>query len=82
MIPSCLDAHAMPSHENGDRAPCNPPLYPPPPADTRDGAVLARGAVLGVHVRTPNERRKKEKRIENAQKNKENKEPLERSGKK
>ena len=35
-----------------------PPLYPPAPADTRDGAGLARGAVLRVHARTPNERRK------------------------
>ena len=25
MLPSCLEAHATPSHENGDRAPCNPP---------------------------------------------------------
>ena len=25
MLPSCLEAHAMPSHENGDRAPRNIP---------------------------------------------------------
>ena len=25
MLPSCLEAHATPSHENGDRAPCNSP---------------------------------------------------------
>ena len=30
-------------------APYNPPLYPPALADTRDGAGLARGAVLHVH---------------------------------
>ena len=23
--PSCLEAHATPTHESGDRAPCNPP---------------------------------------------------------
>ena len=27
-------------------------LYPPAPADTRDGVALARGAVLWVHART------------------------------
>ena len=36
-----------------------PPLDPPPPADTRDGAALARCVVFGVHARTRNERRKK-----------------------
>ena len=25
MLPSCLEAHATPSHENGDRATCTPP---------------------------------------------------------
>ena len=25
MHPSCLEAHATPRHESGDRAPCNPP---------------------------------------------------------
>ena len=40
-----------------------PPL-PPALADTRDGAGLSRGAVLGVHARTRNERRKKEERTE------------------
>ena len=29
--PLCLEAHATPSHDNGDRAPCTPPL----PASTR-----------------------------------------------
>ena len=35
MLPSCLNAHATPSHENGDRAPSNPPSTrqrPPTPA--------------------------------------------------
>ena len=59
MLPSCLEAHGTPSHENGDHAPCNPPLYPPPSADTRDDAAL--GVVLGVDARTRKERRKKEK---------------------
>ena len=45
MLPSCLDAHAAPRHENGDRAPSTPP-YPPVPNDTRDGGSLARGAML------------------------------------
>ena len=52
-----------------------------PPLPARDGAVLARGAVLGVYARTRNERRKKGKRIESAKRNGENKEPLERSAK-
>ena len=46
MLPSCLETHPTPSHEIGDYAPCNPPLYPRILADTRDGAGLARGAVL------------------------------------
>ena len=81
MPPSCLEAHATPSHENGDRAPSNPPLYPPPPADTRDSVALARGAELGVHARTPHERRKKGERTESAKENGENKDPLEKPGK-
>ena len=35
MLPSCLEAHATPRHENGDRAPFNPPStrqHPLPPA--------------------------------------------------
>ena len=40
-----------------------PLLYPPAPADTRDGAGLARGTVLRVHARTRNERREKGKKI-------------------
>ena len=76
MLPSCLEAHTTPSHENGDRAPCNSPSLP---ADTRDRAALGRGAVLGVHARTRNERRKKGKMTESARRNGENKEPLERS---
>ena len=59
MLPSCLEGHATPSHENGDRAPPNPPLYPPAPADTRDGAGLARGAVLWVHTHAHKTTRRK-----------------------
>ena len=47
----------------------------------RDGAGLAGGAVLRVHARTRIEKRRKEKRTESAQRNRENIEPLERSGK-
>ena len=25
VLPLCLEAHTTPTHENGDRAPCNPP---------------------------------------------------------
>ena len=57
------------------------PLYPPAPADTRDGAGLTRDAVLGVHTRTRNERRKKEESTESAKRKGENKDPQERSGK-
>ena len=81
MHPSCLAAHAMPRHGNGDRAPCNPTLYPPAPADTRDSAGLSHDAVRGVHARKRNGRRKKEERAESAKRNGENKETLERSGK-
>ena len=31
MLPSCLEAHGTPSHENGDRAPYNPPSTRQPP---------------------------------------------------
>ena len=68
MHPSCLKAHATPRRQSGDRGPCNPPLYPPAPADTRDDAGLARGAVLGVHARTRHERRKEEEKNESAKK--------------
>ena len=63
MLPSSLDGHATPSHENGDRAASNPPLCPPAPADTRDGAGLARGAVLWVHTRTQEHILKEEKSL-------------------
>ena len=43
---SCLEAHATPRRESGGRAPCNPPLYLPAPADTRDGAGFAHSVVL------------------------------------
>ena len=39
--------------------PATPPLYPPAPADTRDGTVHARVAVLWVHARTRNRKGKK-----------------------
>ena len=52
MVPSCVDAHATPSHENVCRPKSTPPLPPPAPADTRDGAALGRGRVLWVHGRT------------------------------
>ena len=81
MHPSCLEAHVTPRHESGDRAPCNPPIYPSAPPGTRDGAGLSRGAVLGVHARTRNERRKKAENTESAERDGENKEPLERSAK-
>ena len=58
-----------------------PPLYPPALADTRDGAGLARGAVLRVYAGTQNEIRKYENITESAKRKGENKEPLERSGK-
>ena len=35
MLPLSLEAHTKPSHENGDRAPCDPPStrqHPPTPA--------------------------------------------------
>ena len=60
MFISCLDAHVTPSHEDGDRDPSNP--SPPASADTRDGAALARGAVLWVHARTQ-AKTKKQKRV-------------------
>ena len=53
MLPSCLDAHATPSHETGATA-----LLPTPPIPagacrhTRDGAGFARGAVPWVHADT------------------------------
>ena len=39
-----------------------PPFYPPAPADTRDGAALARGAALWVHARTQKKKKKKGKK--------------------
>ena len=56
------------------------PLYPPAHADTRDRIALARGAVLGVHARTQNERTKKVETTKSTKKNGENKQPLQRSG--
>ena len=55
-----------------------PPLCPPAPDDTRDGAGIARGAVLRVHAGTLNERRKNKKMPREMEKTKK---PLERSGK-
>ena len=63
MIPSYLDEHATLSHENVGLAPSTPTLYPPASADTRDGAGRARGAVLWVHARTRNKRRKEKKAL-------------------
>ena len=50
-------------------------------ADIRDGAGLARGAALGIHARTRNQRRKKGERAESAKRKGENKAPLGRFGK-
>ena len=68
MHPLCLEAHATHGHESCDRAPSNSPLYPPTPTDTRDGAGLTRGVVLGVHTRKRNEKIKKEESTESAKK--------------
>ena len=65
MHPSCREARATPRHESGDRAPCNPSSTRQRSANTRDGAGLSRGAVLGVH--------KKEECTESAKRNGENK---------
>ena len=56
VLPTCIEEHETPSHENGNRAPYNTPFYPPAPADTRDGAGLDRGAVL---LSTRTKRKKK-----------------------
>ena len=40
-----------------------PPLYPPAPADTREGTVLARVAVLWVHARTQSKTKNNKKRL-------------------
>ena len=77
MLPSCLDRHATPSHENGDRVPCNP-------RSTRQ-YLLAPATAPGspavpcskyTHAHGTEEERKK--RTESAKRNGENKEPLER----
>ena len=55
-----------------------PPLYPPAPADARDGAALARGTVFWVNARTQNWRKgtklkstqKKAKKANNSRKRK------------
>ena len=66
MLPSCPDGHATPGHEERRQRSFHPPLYPPAPADTRDGvalariaAALARVAVLWVHACTQDQKRKK-----------------------
>ena len=63
MLPPSLDGHGTPTHENGDRALSNPPLYPPASPGARDGTKLTCGAEVCVHARTQNERRKKKKKI-------------------
>ena len=54
MLPSCLDGHATSMPRKRRPRSVQPPLYPPAPADTRDCAGLARGAVLWVHASTQN----------------------------
>ena len=81
MHPSCLEAHATPRHESGDRAPCKPPFtrqYPLTPATAPGSPVVT---CSWVHVRTRNERWKKEGWTASAKRNGKNKEPLGRSGK-
>ena len=58
MFPLCLEAHATPSYGNGDRAPCNIPVYPPVPADTRDDAGRTRPRCRALGIRTHTGRRK------------------------
>ena len=77
MLPSRLEAHVTRRHENGNRPPC----YPPTPADTRDGADLARGAVLRLHASARSERKKLKEPKGPSKRNGGNKDPQERSGK-
>ena len=60
MHPSCLEAHATPRHESGDRAPCNPPStrqHPLTPATAPGSPVVP---CSRVHACTRNEIGKKE----------------------
>ena len=61
MLPWCLEAHETPRHENGGRAPCNPPSarqHPFTPATAPGSPAVT---CSRVHARTRSERRKKEK---------------------
>ena len=65
MLPSCL-GHTRRLGTKAANAPLATPLYLPPPASTRDGAALARDAVLGVHApahATKEEKREKGPRV-------------------
>ena len=81
MLPLCLDAHATPSHQNGDRAPCNPP-------SARQHPLIPSTAPGSPAVQCPEythkheaKVRKKERITESAKRDEENKDPQERFAK-
>ena len=51
MVALNMNTYEVATQVRGHKA-VSPPPYPPAPADIRDGAGLARGAVLGEHART------------------------------
>ena len=53
MLPSCLDAHATPSHDNGDRAPSNPPStrqHPLTPASAPGSPAVPCSGYTHAHI--------------------------------
>ena len=61
MHPSCLEAHATPRHESGDRAPCNPPStrqHPPTPATAPGSPAVSYSEYTHAHDTKEEKRRK------------------------
>ena len=80
MLPSCLESHATPRHENGDSAPFNLPStrqHPLTPATGPGSPAVPCSEYTQAH----GTKEKKGKRAQSAKRNGENREPLERSGK-
>ena len=67
MLPSCLEAHTTPSHENGDRAPCNPPStgqHPLTPATAPSSPAVPYSEYTHAHETKEGKRKKKELKMQ------------------
>ena len=70
MHPSCLDTHATPRHESGDRTPCNPPSTRKHPLTPAKARARPRCRARSTRTHTKQKKKKKKKKHRSAKTNK------------